>query len=275
MRIALCNEVIRELPFFEQCELAAGLGYDGIELAPFTLGETPHLLPADDRAALRQVAEDNGLTIDSLHWLLVTPAGLSITSADDGMRGRTVDVMRRLVGLAADLGCTAMVHGSPAQRQLDAGDEVAGRARAQDCFAAVADEAAAAGIAYCIEPLAGRETNFINSVAEAAALVEAIGSPGLRTMVDCSAAALAEAEPVAALLDRWLPTGMIAHMQVNDRNQRGPGQGDDKFAPVFAALRRHGYDKVVAVEPFDYRPDGATSAARAIGYIRGILETLP
>lgn len=275
MRIALCNEVIRELPFFEQCELAAGLGYDGIELAPFTLGETPHLLPADDRAALRRVAEDNGLTIDSLHWLLVTPAGLSITSPDEDVRGRTVDVMRRLVGFAADLGCTAMVHGSPAQRQLDAGDEDAGRGRARDCFAAVADEAAAAGIAYCIEPLAGRETNFINSVAEAAALVEAIGSPGLRTMVDCSAAALDEAEPVAALLDRWLPTGMIAHVQVNDRNQQGPGQGDDQFAPVFAALRRHGYDKVVAVEPFDYRPDGATSAARAIGYIRGILETLP
>lgn len=274
MRIALCNEVIRELPFFEQCELAAGLGYDGIELAPFTLGETPHLLSADDRAALRHVAEDNGLTIDSLHWLLVTPAGLSITSADDSVRGRTVDVMCRLVGLAADLGCTAMVHGSPAQRQLDAADEDAGRARARDCFAAVADEAAAAGIAYCIEPLAGRETNFINSVAEAAALVEAIGSPGLRTMIDCSAAALDEAEPVAALLDRWLPTGMIAHVQVNDRNQQGPGQGDDEFAPVFAALRRHGYDKVVAVEPFDYRPDGATSAARAIGYIRGILETL-
>lgn len=275
MRIALCNEVIRDLSFLEQCELAAGLGYDGIELAPFTLGEAPHLLSADDRAVLRRVAGDNGLTIDSLHWLLVTPAGLSITSPDDGVRGRTIDVMCRLVGLAADLGCTAMVHGSPAQRQLDPGDEDAGRARARDCFAAVADEAAAAGIAYCIEPLAGRETNFVNSVAEAVALVEAIGSPGLRTMIDCSAAALDEAEPVAALLDRWLPTGMIAHVQVNDRNQQGPGQGDDQFAPVFAALRRHGYDRVVAVEPFDYRPDGATSAARAIGYIRGILEALP
>lgn len=274
MRIALCNEVIRELTFAQQCELAAGLGYDGIELAPFTLGETPHLMPAAERAELKRIAAANGLTIDSLHWLLVTPVGLSVTSPDDAVRDRTVDVMRRLVGLGADLGCTAMVHGSPAQRKLDADDEDGGRARARDCFAAVAADAAGAGIAYCLEPLAPRETNYLNSVAEAAALVEAIGSPGLRTMIDCSAASLAEAEPVAGLLDRWLPTGMIAHMQVNDRNQQGPGQGDDTFAPVFAALRRHGYDKVVAVEPFDYRPDGATSSARAIGYIRGILETL-
>ncbi len=54
---------------------------------------------------------------------------------------------------------------------------------------------------------------------------------------------------------------------------RGPGQGNDKFAPVFAALRRHKYQGVVAVEPFDYQPDGAALAARAIGYIRGLARS--
>jgi D-psicose/D-tagatose/L-ribulose 3-epimerase len=29
---------------------------------------------------------------------------------------------------------------------------------------------------------------------------------------------------------------------------------------------------VVAVEPFDYIPDGPAAASRAIGYVRGILE---
>ena len=37
MRISLCNEVIGELPFARQCELAAALGYDGLEIAPITL----------------------------------------------------------------------------------------------------------------------------------------------------------------------------------------------------------------------------------------------
>ncbi|MBI4611323.1 MAG: hypothetical protein HY726_20220 [Candidatus Rokubacteria bacterium] len=60
----------------------------------------------------------------------------------------------------------------------------------------------------------------------------------------------------------------------NDTNRRGPGQGDNRFAPVFAARVRHGYAGVVSVEPFDYDPDGPATAARAIGYIRGILETL-
>jgi sugar phosphate isomerase/epimerase len=83
----LCNEVVAELPFERQCALAAALGYDGIELAPFTLdSEAPHLLPAARRAGARRAAADAGLPIASLHWLLVAPAGLSITDADPGVR---------------------------------------------------------------------------------------------------------------------------------------------------------------------------------------------
>jgi sugar phosphate isomerase/epimerase len=93
-------------------------------------------------------------------------------------------------------------------------------------------------------------------------------------MLDCSAAARSEKEPVAALVERWLPKGVIAHVQVNDRNRQGPGQGEQKFAPLFAALKRHGYAGDIAVEPFDYVPDGPAAAARAIGYVRGIIEAL-
>ena len=278
MRLALCNEVIAGagMDFTRQCAFAAALGYDGLELAPFTLAEEPHLLGASACAALRRAAGDAGIAITGLHWLLVKPTGLSITSAAPAVRARTIEVMRRLVALCAELGGRVLVHGSPAQRRLPDGPErAAARAHGAEAFTAIADEAAKAGVVYCIEPLAAAETNFINTVAEAAELVRAIGHPALRTMVDCSAAAQSEAEPVAALLDRWLPTGLIAHCQVNDRNRRGPGQGKDRFAPIFAALHRHRYDGVVAVEPFDYRPDGPAAAARAIGYLRGILEALP
>jgi sugar phosphate isomerase/epimerase len=93
-------------------------------------------------------------------------------------------------------------------------------------------------------------------------------------MLDCSSAGRMEKEPLNALVERWLPKGVIAHVQVNDRNRRGPGQGEQRFAPLFASLRKHGYQGDVAVEPFDYVPDGPGAAARAIGYIKGILEAI-
>lgn len=275
MRLALCNEVLGDLDFAGQCAFAAAVGYDGLEVAPYTLGEEPHRLPASERARLRRLAADAGVAVTGLHWLLVTPAGLSITAADPTVRARTLDVLRGLIDLCADLGGRVLVHGSPAQRAVEPGETpAAALARARESLAAVAGHAGAAGVLYCVEPLSRRTTRIVNTVAEAAALVRAIGHPALRTMVDTSAAAVTEDEPVPALLDRWLPTGLIAHVQVNDRNRRGPGQGDDRFAPVLAALRRHGYAGDMAVEPFDYHPDGRAAAARAAGYLRGLLEAL-
>jgi len=183
--------------------------------------------------------------------------------------------MLALVDQCAELGGRYLVHGSPQQRRVESGDtRAAALARAQECFAAVAPRAEKAGVIYCIEPLSADQTPLINTLEEAAALVDAIGSRNLRSMLDCSSAGRMETAPLPALVDSWLPKGMIAHVQVNDRNRRGPGQGEQRFAPLLRALVRHGYAGDIAVEPFDYVPDGPGAAARAIGYIRGILEAL-
>jgi D-psicose/D-tagatose/L-ribulose 3-epimerase len=277
MQFALCNEVLQPLPFAEQCALAAAQGYDGLEVAPFTLAADPQDITEAQAAQFARIAQDHGLAITGLHWLLVAPAGLSIVDGDDAVRARTVSFMRRLVELCAAMGGKYLVHGSPKQRSVPPGSSrEQALARATECFAQVAPAAAQAGVVYCIEPLSTRETDLINTVAEAAAIVDAIGSPGLKTMIDCSAAGQVEREPVAHLVARWVPTGHVAHVQVNDPNRRGPGQGEMKFAPILRELLRlqasGAYRGVVAVEPFDYVPDGPGCAARSIGYLRGIAE---
>ena len=82
MKLSLCNEVIRDLPFERQCELAAELGYEGLELAPFTFGEETYRMPAGVRAVIRGACADAGIAISGLHWLLVAPKELSITTPD-------------------------------------------------------------------------------------------------------------------------------------------------------------------------------------------------
>jgi len=279
MKFALCNEVLQPLPFQRQCEIAAALGYDALEVAPFTLADDPMAISDARAVEFRHIAEDAGITISGLHWLLVAPAGLSIVSADAAVRERTVSVMQRLIELCQLMGGRYLVHGSPKQRAVPPGDSAAdARTRAIECLAQAAQRALACGVVYCIEPLSPRETDFINTVADAVALVQEIGSPALRAMIDCSAAGQAESEAVDALMARWMPTGQIAHVQVNDPNRRGPGQGAMTFAPILSTLLRmqaagH-YRGIVAVEPFDYVPDGMGSAARAIGYLKGVLEGL-
>ena len=275
MRIALCNEVIAPMPFPKQCEYAAKLGYDGLEVAPYTLSDEPHRLGAAQLAAFRSAAQDAGIVVTGLHWLLIKPSGLSISTKDGAARKRTIEVMQAYIDQCAELGGRYLVHGSPQQRRIEPGEtRGAAMARAQDSFAAIAERAAKAGVVYCIEPLASEQTPLINTLEEAAQMVADIGSPAVRTMLDCSSAGRMEKEPLGALIDRWLPQGVIAHVQVNDRNRRGPGQGEQRFAGLFASLKKHRYAGDVAVEPFDYVPDGPAAAARAIGYVRGIIEAI-
>lgn len=279
MKFALCNEVLQPLPFAQQCRLAADLGYDGLEVAPFTLAADPMAITDTEAAGFRRIAEDHGLSVFGLHWLLVAPAGLSIVSEDAALRRRTTGVMVRLAELCAVMGGNYLVHGSPKQRSVPA-DSTPTQAwdRARECLATAAAAAAECGVTYCLEPLSPRETDLFNTVADAARMVDEVDNPALRTMIDCSAAGQAEGEPVHALLERWLPTGMVGHVQVNDPNRRGPGQGTMDFAPILSVLARmeaagH-FPGIVAVEPFDYVPDGPGCAARAIGYLRGIVQGL-
>ena len=114
MRIALCNEVIARMPFPQQCEYAAKLG-------------------SAQLAAARAAAADAGIAITGLHWLLLKPSGLSISTRDDSTRKRTVDVMLALVDQCAELGGRYLVHGSPQQRRIDSGDtREAALSRAQE-----------------------------------------------------------------------------------------------------------------------------------------------
>lgn len=275
MKLALCNEVLHPLPFERQCALAASLGYRGLELAPFTLADDP--LALDEAAArrLRDTARNHGLAVSGLHWLMVKPEGLSLVDPDPGVRARSLRWLRQLIGFAAACGAPVLVHGSPRQRSPLPGQSVGdATARLADALAELAPHAEAAGVTYCLEPLSPAETPVINTVAEAAALVDRIGSPALRTMLDTSAAAQAEAEPLHTVLARFLASGHIAHVQLNDRNRRGPGQGDTALLPVLRTLRDTGYAGWMAVEPFDYVPDGPGCAAFSAGHVSGLQAAL-
>lgn len=272
-RLSLCNEVLAPLDFAAQCAYASRLGYRGLEVAPYTLASDPTRITDAQAREWARIAADHGLAITGLHWLLVAPAGLSISSPDADARRRTLEAIDRLIGLCAAMGGSYLVHGSPKQRNPAPGQSQADAlARATEAWVHAGVVATRHGVTYCIEPLSRDQTSVVNTVAEAVAIVEAANLPGLRTMLDTCSAGATEVDPLPDLIDRCWPSGWLAHVQLNDRNRRGPGQGEDRFGAILAALQRQGYRGWLAVEPFDYEPDGAGCAAVSIGYLRGLLD---
>src|SRR4051794_7047822 len=125
MRYAICNETFEGWDHARVCRFVAETGYTGLEMAPFTLAPRITDVSAEQRRLLRRQAEDCGLTILGLHWLLAKTEGLHITSPDEGVRRRTAEYLVELARCCRDLGGELMVHGSPAQRRIPAGATLA------------------------------------------------------------------------------------------------------------------------------------------------------
>src|SRR5438067_11575438 len=90
-RYAICNETFEGWDHARVCRFVAEVGYTGLELAPFTLAPRITDVTADQRRTLRRQAEDAGLTIFGLHWLLAKTEGLQITSPDEAVGRRPAD----------------------------------------------------------------------------------------------------------------------------------------------------------------------------------------
>jgi sugar phosphate isomerase/epimerase len=271
MKFAICQELFEDLDWDSQCRIMSRLGYGGIEVAPFAIAPKITDLTAERRRVLKKTAEDHGLQIIGLHWLLAKTEGLHLTTSDAAVRRATAEYIIELGKACADLGGTLMVFGSPAQRNLQPG-VTAEQAldHAAEVFRAAMPELAARGVSICMEPLTPKETNFINTCADAAQLIERVDHPLFVLHQDVKAMLGAESKSIPELIHEF--QGRVGHFHVNDTNLLGPGMGETDYHPIIKALLDTQYDGWVSVEVFDYRPGAEEIARQSIEYLRRILD---
>jgi sugar phosphate isomerase/epimerase len=277
LRLAICNEVFGSLAFEEQCRQAAALGYDGLELAPFTLGKDPAGLDAATRTRVGETIRKHSLCFVGLHWLLAAPDGLHATTRDESIRQRTWNYVHQLIDLCADLASPeaedkgVMVFGSPKQRGSRDGMSPK---EATDVFvhelAHVAPHAESRGVTILLEALPSNQCDVVNSLAEAVCIVKQIGSPALQTMFDVHNA-IDEKEPHSELVRKY--AGRIRHVHVNEVDGSEPGMRDYDFTSLLETLARVGYRGWLSVEAFDFSRSGSEIARRSMEHLRACMQT--
>lgn len=273
-KISICNELFQGWPIEKVFEYAAKLGYDGVEISPFTLADSVTEILPKRRNAIRRAAEDNGIEIVGLHWLLVKPEGLYINHPDEFIRIKTQEYMEALIHFCADIGGKVLVHGSPHQRTIKEGWNVKESWNyAVETFRVSLKAARQRNVFYCLEPLSPDQTNFINTVEDTLRFVKEVRHPNFKMVFDCRSAKASEKSLTEALL-RALESGYLRHIHVNDANGLGPGFGETKFAPILKLLTEYGYKGYISVEVFNFDPDPQTIASRSIGYLKGLIEAL-
>jgi sugar phosphate isomerase/epimerase len=198
---------------------------------------------------------------------------LHLTTPDDEVRRRSWTYFDRLIDLAGDLGDRpVMVLGSARQRQaIDGTTPFEAIERLRRGLAEVARHAEKRGVTILLEPLAPHLCNVVNSMDEAALIVQTIGSPALQSMFDThntTAETLSLSQVIHGHFSR------IRHVHLNELDGKYPGSGAFDFLSVLRTLRDLDYAGWLSVEVFDFQPDGETVARNALSYLQKLERQL-
>lgn len=253
-------------PTFAICEsperwpAMAAAGYDYIEPRVADV-----LMPAgSDSAFAARRAQLDSLGARMISCIIFLPGSMRVTGPEvdlDPILAWAETSFRR----ARQLGIPTIVLGSGRARSVPEGFS---REQAREQFIALCRRlgplAGRYGVTVVVEALNRAESNFINSLAEAADIVEAVAHPNIRLLCDIYHMAR-EGEP-ASEIARF--GHLVRHVHIAESERRtAPGTAGDDFTPYFAALKSAGYAGCVSIEggfdDFDTRSASALTAMKA------------
>jgi sugar phosphate isomerase/epimerase len=271
MKRAVCNELFGPLGFSETCELMARHGFNGIEIAPFTLfDENGRFAPHTIKMVRRSLAE-HGLEFAGFHWLFAKPAGLFMVSDEVQVRTKAWDQLRHLLETAGEWGGGPLVFGSPKQRDSGLVPKTSARAYLVEGLRDLCPLAKSCKSAVLIEALQSADTNMINTLDEASAFIAEVGCPSVAGMFDfhnCGDETLDWNQ----LIKRH--KGIIRHVHLNTPDGGYPVHSDPTYLAAFRALKENGYSAWVSLEIFT-EPENPSSVLGAVaGFLDEIEEAL-
>lgn len=233
-------------------------GYDGIEL---NLTQ-PLGIDADD---LERLLDAHHLRVPSFLTGEAYFDGLCLGAPDPARRLGATERLISYLPVAQRFGAILVV-GLLQGLRRDEPDASLAHARIVDALRPVARAAEEAGVEFVIEPVNHLQVGFHNSVAEVVALIDEIGSPAIRPMVDTIHMNIEEASLTQPILDLG-PRLRHVHLCENHGGQLGTGHID--FPAILRALGTIGYTGWKSVKV--YRHLGLEAAARtSLDYLRGL-----
>jgi D-psicose/D-tagatose/L-ribulose 3-epimerase len=235
-----------------------------LEIAPTRIW--PDLATVGEAAA-RDGADrirSRGLSICGFQALLFGKPELLVFGTDEGKA--CLDYLAAVCRLANWMGAKALVFGSPKNRLRGALRFEEAFARAREFFRAAGDAAARQDVVICLEPNpAIYGCDFLQTAAEAAAMVEAVDSPGIRLNLDMGELIQHRSDAGQAVRE-FLP--FAGHFHASEPMLEPFEPRREEHRQAARALEEAGYEGVVSLEMKS--PAGGLSVVRQA--LRDMLE---
>lgn len=235
-------------------------GCSGVEVAPSRIWEEPVSSSKQDRQKYKDMVSRSGLEISAMHALLYHRPDLGLFR-ETSVTLRTVDYLKQLIELAADLGAEVLVFGSPGNRKRGEIPFKEACEQAAEFFFPVGEAAKDLGVFFCVEPLRVEETDFITTAEQGLQLVNMVGSKGFALHLDAKAVAAQRTDGFANFKDNL---DVLKHFHINDPGLvevNSTGQVDHQ--DLGHSLRQIMYNRYVSIE-MRLMPDYENAVSRSI-----------
>ena len=239
----------------------AELGYDGVELA---VREPAQL----DVANVKRIIEKYHLQVPAIGTgQAFVEEHLSFTDPDESVREQAMARVKSHIDLAREFGALVIIGLIRGQVQKNISREQA-NAWLVDALKKLAQTAQEHGVRLAIEPINRYETNLINGVVDALALIQEIGADNVGVLYDTFHANIEEPHIETGLL---VCRTRLFHIHLADSNRWFPGAGHTDFGRVVATLRAMKYTGWVSAEILA-KPDVLTAAERTMQALKPLVR---
>jgi sugar phosphate isomerase/epimerase len=241
-RLAAAEGTLPGRSLEEKFEFVTSVGFDGIELSG--RGDGIFAARADELRAARRA----GVVMPTA----VVHMDHFIGDFDEGRRRDAIDQLKLLLSTIVEAGGTGIV--TPHAFGLFStklppftpprSDEESRRLLVE-ALRETGDHAVSVGAVVYLEPLNRYEDFVVNTLADAASIVDEVASAGVQVIADTFHMSVEESDIGAAIR----ATGSrIGHVQLGDSNRLEPGAGHYDWPETLAALESIGYDGWLAME---------------------------
>ncbi len=269
-KYSICNEIFNGWSLDKISKFIKPLGYDSLEIAPYTICEDVSNLSPAKRLELKRLMEDNGVVCSGLHWLFVSPKGLHITTSDKNIRKKSWEYFKKLIDFCEEIGGKFLVLGSPQQRKSEGTSTKEAVINLKKGLLEIAPFAQKHNVLILLEPIA-KDCDVIISMVEAVNLVKEINHPSIQTMLDIHHS-INDPEPIDKLVYKY--SQYIKHIHINELDGNIPGSGDTDFLPILNAIKNINYKHWISLEVFDFSSGPEKIAIDTMKYIKSIEKKL-
>ena len=227
--------------------------------AGFDMIELPIEVPNGfDYGRAAELIREHGLAASAV---VVMSPDRDLIHPEEATRANAAAYIRHCVDAAHTLGATHL--GGPMYSAVGRVWQMSADERERDTATLVqqlrdlAEYAGERGVVLCIEPLNRFETSFLNLTAQAVEVIDRVGHPACRILLDTFHMNIEERSLGDAIR---LAGHRLRHVHACENDRGAPGTGHVPWHDVAAALREIGYDGPVVIESFT---DKVQSIARA------------